>query len=274
MKKNEDATARVDALLNDTTHDDDAEQEAKEEAKRERARVARRARYARQKADEALLAPDGASRPKKVGAKNNNANPTGKGAMGRPNFLSIVRREAERRGVSLETMSYEVLAAMARQAKRGDVQAAKLVLDRLHGVQSTTPQVVVDQRSVSIGPPAPDTDGEVSDYIATMQRVAAQIDAANVGKAAICPPDTQGGVSSPTQDAQTPNQGVQVDEAQEDTEEDVHEVQLQEGAPQGQTLDDYMRDVAIPPVQEAPWPAGEALARAKRQAKEHNPFRQ
>ena len=56
------------------------------------------------------------------------------GGPGRPrgsDFRRIVRDQAEARGLDIEDAVWQVFEALLRRARKGDVQAAKLLLDRL-----------------------------------------------------------------------------------------------------------------------------------------------
>jgi len=93
-------------------------------------------------------------------------------------FVALVRDQAKVHGLDPETLLWKAAKAMFDKATGGDAAAAKLVFDRCCGVQgkdgSGGVNVNIDNRSVTLGPPAP-AAGEIGDYIANMNKVAAQI---------------------------------------------------------------------------------------------------
>ena len=58
-------------------------------------------------------------------------NPGGPGRPRGPDFRRLIFEQAERRGVDVEDAVWDVFSALLERAKNGDVQAAKLILDRL-----------------------------------------------------------------------------------------------------------------------------------------------
>jgi hypothetical protein len=91
-------------------------------------------------------------------------------------FVSLVRDQAKVHGLDPEQLLWKAAKAMFDKATAGDAAAAKLLFDRCCGVQGgkTGVNVAIDNRSVNFGPPAP-AAGDVGDYIAQMNKVAAQI---------------------------------------------------------------------------------------------------
>lgn len=72
---------------------------------------------------------------------------------------------AEEKGITVKGAAANVLGVVYETAMTGDMQAAKLFLDRVMGSVSPAPQVSIDNRQVHIGgqdgpaatgPPAPD----------------------------------------------------------------------------------------------------------------------
>jgi len=97
-------------------------------------------------------------------------------SVGHFDFVSLVRDQAKVHGVEPERLLWLAAKAMFDKAAGGDAAAAKLIFDRACGVQEKSGgvNVNVDNRRLTFGPPAP-AAGDVGEYIAGMNKVAAQI---------------------------------------------------------------------------------------------------
>ena len=90
-------------------------------------------------------------------------------------FVALVRDQAKSRGMEPEALLWAAAKSMFDKAAAGDAAAAKLIFDRCCGIQGGRGvSVAIDNRSVSLGPPAPATQ-DIGSYIANMNKVAAQI---------------------------------------------------------------------------------------------------
>ncbi len=79
---------------------------------------------------------------------------------GRPkglDFRLLVQEHAEKQDISVDTAMWGVFTAMLTQARKGDVQAAKLLLDRLCTADATNINLNHSGGIASTGPPVPDT---------------------------------------------------------------------------------------------------------------------
>jgi hypothetical protein len=105
--------------------------------------------------------------------------PGWKGGPGRPrgcvDFMQVMRKKAREHNMDVEEMIWEVGFSMFNAAKGGDVQAAKMILERFCGMQERggNLEVNVDARQVSIGPPAPEGQ-DMGDFIKQLADVAAK----------------------------------------------------------------------------------------------------
>ena len=91
-------------------------------------------------------------------------------------FVAVIREHAKIHGLTVDALLWKSAKAMFDKAAGGDAAAAKLIFDRACGMQDKGGgiNVNIDNRKVVLGPPAP-AAGDVGEYIAAMNRVAAQI---------------------------------------------------------------------------------------------------
>ena len=100
------------------------------------------------------------------------------GGPGRPkgtlDLMKIVREQARRSGHSLDKCVEIAMRALVRSAAAQDVNAIKVLLDRLCGPQDkgTTVNVGIDARGATAGPTMPE-GADFMDYIEKLNRVAA-----------------------------------------------------------------------------------------------------
>ena len=91
--------------------------------------------------------------------------------------MAICRREAPKRGLDLEEYVWDVVEALLLRASCGDVDAAKVVLDRLCGVLAQPDvQVSFNQQNnnVHLGPEIPETR-ELGQYMRDLHDVAEEL---------------------------------------------------------------------------------------------------
>jgi hypothetical protein len=86
----------------------------------------------------------------------------------RPSFYGVIQSLLEESGLTVEVVIWTIFRGLYDRAKRGDTQAAKLLLDKLTSPEKTTVEIT---HGLTPGPPLPGPDA-FGDYVSTLYRIA------------------------------------------------------------------------------------------------------